>query len=270
MNIVSPLRSAVAAALLLGSFGAIAGERSMALDRTSVWIGGYYPDASLDIDAHSNTQSGANGHINVNAGQETIGRFRVDFLAFDSQGITLDYYTLDRNSTRRLNAAFDYDDISFQSNSELRAKLGFSAGSLAWHWWFGGDQDVFGLGLGATYYTVDLTVSGTATQNGQPINASAQWSESAIAPMATLGYKHAFSDSLRVYATAQGVRKSGGALSGHIIDGRVGVEWFPWQNVGFGAEYGKTRISLERDARRYGGNFDIDLDGPSLFARLRF
>lgn len=270
MNIATSLRTAVAAALVLGSLGASASERSLALDRTSVWIGGYYPDATLEVNAHTATGTTANGHVDIDAGHSTIGRFRVDFLALGSQGLTFDYYTLDRSRGRRLNAAFAYDDIVFDGDAELDSKFGFSVGSVAWHWWFGGDTDVFGVGLGAAYYKADLRLSGDATEAGQPVRASAYWSESAAAPLLSLGYKHAFSDALRVYVTAMGVRKSGGSLGGHIIDTRVGVEWFPWQNIGIGAEYGGERVHLDRESRRYGGDFDIRLEGPSLFARLRF
>ena len=66
------------------------------------------------------------------------------------------------------------------------------------------------------------------------------------------------------------MKKNGGPLSGHLYDARIGVEWFPWHNVGLGAEYGTTRIRLHRDAELYDADLDINLDGPSLFARFRF
>jgi len=268
---IRPLCAAVVTSLLaLASSAARADDGAQALDRVSIWLGGYYPDTSLDIRGQSNTQSDLGGRLHVDADRETVGRARLDFLVFDSQGFTLDYYTLDRTQDQRLAREFNYDGVPFQVDSNLQTQVKFSAGSAAWHWWFGSDTDVFGIGLGATYYKVELGFDGSAVVNGQEASASARWSEDAIAPMLTLGFKHAFSDSLRVYATALGVRKNGGVLDGHIVDGRVGVEWFPWHNFGFGAEYGSTRVYLKRHAQRYSANLDIDLDGPSLFARLRF
>ena len=271
---MKPLRPshAIALAVLSGiaTQAVHADDGAQALDRVSLWLGGYYPDTTFDIRAQANAAPDLNGHLRVDGGRETVGRARLDFLVFDSQGFTLDYYTLDRTRSQHLAHDFDYDGTSFQVDTDLQAQVKFSAGSAAWHWWFGSDADVFGIGLGAAYYKVELGLDGSADMNGQSTAASARWSDDAVAPLLTLGFKHAFSDSLRVYATASGVRKNGGALDGHIVDGRVGVEWFPWHNVGLGAEYGSTRIYLKRHAQQYDANLDIDLDGPALFARLRF
>jgi len=271
MNAIRPLCAAAIAALVgLASPVARADDSAQALDRVSIWLGGYYPDTTFDIRAQANAQPELDGRLRIDAGRETVGRARLDFLVFDSQGFTLDYYTLDRTRSEHLARRFDYDGTPFQVDTDLEAEVKFSAGSAAWHWWFGSDTDVFGVGLGAAYYKVELGLDGSADVNGQSAAASAHWRDDAVAPLLTLGLKHAFSDSLRVYATASGVRKNGGVLAGHIVDGRVGVEWFPWHNVGLGAEYGRTRIDLKRDAERYNARLDIDLEGPSLFARLRF
>lgn len=271
MNAIRLLCAAVAAALIgLASPGARADDGAQALDRISIWAGGYYPDTTFDIRGQASSQSDLGSRVRVDAGSDTIGRVRLDFLVFGSQGFTLDYYTLDRSRSQHLAYEFDYDGVPFQVDTNLNTQVKFSAGSAAWHWWFGSDADVFGVGLGATYYKAELRLAGTVSADGQSASGEASWSSSAVAPLLTFGYKHAFSDSLRVYATASGVRKSGGTLSGHIVDGRVGVEWFPWHNVGIGAEYGSTRIYLKRHAQQYSANLDIDLDGPALFARLRF
>lgn len=271
MNAIRPLCAAAFAALLgFASPAAHADDSAQALDRVSLWIGGYYPDTSFDIRAQASALPDLTGRLHVDAGREMVGRARLDFLVFDSQGFTLDYYTLDRTRSQHLARDFDYGGVPFQVDTDLQAQVKFSAGSAAWHWWFGSDADVFGIGLGGAYYKVELGLDGSATVNGQSAAASARWSDSAVAPLLTLGFKHAFSDSLRLYATASGVRKNGGALDGHIVDGRVGVEWFPWHNLGLGAEYGSTRIHLKRHAEQYDANLDVDLDGPALFARLRF
>ncbi|MBX3700542.1 MAG: hypothetical protein KF903_06025 [Dokdonella sp.] len=244
-------------------------DTSQALDRISVWLGAYYPDVKFDLYGKVANQP---THLDLDAGHDTIARARFDFLMFERQGLTFDWYDFNRTHQHNLHDAFVYDGTEFQVDTTLRAKYGFSAGSLAWHWWFGGDQDVFGVGLGATYYTAEIRLAGDIVVNGQPAGTGHVGSKkSAVAPMLDLGYKHAFSDSLRVYAIASGVRKSGGPLRGHIVDARVGVEWFPWENVGFGAEYGGTRVALGRrliNDRSF--DFDIDLQGPSAFVRFRF
>lgn len=253
---------------LLAASPAAFADPSPALDRVSIWLGGSY----LNTDAHLKADSGdlSTGRLDLGSGHESVARARLDLLLFDSQGFTFDYYRLSRSETRTLTEQFDFQGIPFGLDARVRGKFDFDIGTAAYHWWFGSGPDVFGIGLGAAYYRAKLGLSGSATSDGQTYEASAKWDEDAVAPMITLGYKHAFSDSLRFYVNASGVKKNGGSLSGHIYDGRVGVEWFPFRNLGLGAEYGKTEISLDRNGSRYDANLDLDLDGPSLFARLRF
>jgi len=263
--------STVACALALAAISTNASaDPSPALDRVSIWLGGYYLNTDVALKANTPGNDVSTGKLDLESGHETVGRARLDVLFFDNQGFTFDYYTLTHSTTQQLSQPFDYQGIPFELDSTLRGKLDFTAGSASYHWWFGSGSDVFGIGLGGTYYQAKLGIAGTASLNGENVAASARWNEDAIAPLVTLAYKHAFSDSLRMYLDASGVKKNGGSLSGHIYDARAGVEWFPWHNVGVGAEYGYTRISLDHNGSSYDANLDIKLDGPSLFARFRF
>jgi hypothetical protein len=160
--------------------------------------------------------------------------------------------------------------VPFQLDSTLRGKVQFDAGQVAYHWWFGDDTDAFGLGLGAAYYRAKLALEGTVSLAGQSRSGSASWDGDAVAPVATIAWRHAINDSLRVYVEGSGIYKNGGTLSGHVYDARGGVEWFPWKNAGFAVEYGDTQIKLDREGNTFDSNVDIKLHGPSLFARMRF
>jgi len=266
---VAAMRNLCCIALALASTSALA-DPSPALDRVSLWLGGYYLNTDVAVKASTRGGDISTGKLDLASGHETVGRARLDFLVFDNQGFTFDYYTLAHSTTQTLHEPFNYQGIPFELDSTLRGKLDFDAGSASYHWWFGSGSDVFGIGLGATYYKVKLGIDGQAALNGQTATASAHWDDDAVAPLVTLAYKHAFSDDLRVYLDASGVKKNGGNLSGHIYDARAGVEWFPWHNVGVGAEYGYTRIRLDHNGNSYDANLDLKLDGPSLFARFRF
>ncbi|MEP7041708.1 MAG: hypothetical protein ABI843_01520 [Dokdonella sp.] len=263
------LRSACMLALAAVSPAAFA-DPSPALDRVSLWLGGYYLDTDVALKASTPAGDISTGKVDLESGHETVGRARLDFLLFDNQGLTFDYYTLSHSTAQTLAKPFDYAGIPFELDSTLRGKLDFTAGSASYHWWFGEANDVFGIGLGCTYYKAKLGIDGRVALGGQSAAASARWDDDAVAPLITLAYKHAFSDELRVYLDASGVKKSGGKLSGHIYDARAGVEWFPWHNVGVGAEYGYTRIHLDHNGDSYDANLDIKLDGPAFFARYRF
>jgi len=267
-------RAAVFLALALAS-GSCLAQQSPALDRVSVWLGGY--DAHADTTIGASDRSGnLNGDFNLEddlgfKDHKGVPRARLDFLVGDSQGFSLDYYSVNRDRTHRLARSISYDGNDYGAAAEVHGKLNFDFGSASYRWWFGQGNDVFGLGVGGAYYRVHAAIDGQASVNGESVGeVSSSSSDSAWAPMLQLGWRHAFNDQWRMYVDAAGVKKNGGRLNGHIVNAALGVEWFPWQNVGFGAEYGYSRVVLHQRKQYYRANLDMKFDGPSLFVRFRF
>ncbi len=73
-----------------------------------------------------------------------------------------------------------------------------------------------------------------------------------------------------MYAEASGVKKNWGNITGHIYNAAGGMEWYPLENIGVGADYGITRIKLNRASENTDANLDIRLKGPSAYLKLRF
>ena len=48
-----------------------------------------------------------------------------------------------------------------------------------------------------------------------------------------------------------------------VTEGRAGVNFYPWRNVGFGAQYAYTKFRYER------GILDTDLSGSYLYQGLQ-
>jgi hypothetical protein len=264
----------VFASLALASTTGMA-QQSPALDRVSVWLGGYYAKTDTNIGA-SDPSGQLKGNVNLERDlgfqdHKTVPRARLDFLIGDSQGFSFDYYSVNKSRTKTLSDAISYGGNDYSASASVRGKLDFDFGSAAYRWWFGHENDVFGVGVGGAYYRVRAGISGEASVNGESVGeASTSSNESAWAPMLQLGWRHSFNDQWRMYFDASGVKKNGGRLSGHIYNGALGVEYFPWKNVGFGAEYGYTKIRLDQRKRDYNADLDMKLTGPSLFVRLRF
>ena len=263
----------VAMALGLASTG-VAAQQSPALDRVSLWLGGYYSNNDTDLSVHGrNAYSGIDGKLNF---EDDLGlkkhsvdpRVRADFLLGDSQGFSFDYYQIHRNRSG------DYDRpipaLGTDVGAHIKGTVDYDFGSASYKWWFGHESDVFGVGLGAAYYKVDFGVLGTAHAGDQAGSASASYDESAWAPMLTLGWRHAFGDQWRMYADVSGVKKNGGDLNGHIWNAALGVEWFPWRNVGLALEYSASRLHLNKAYRDATAKLDLKSDGPALYLRARF
>jgi hypothetical protein len=264
----------LAPALLIAGPVLAQDAHSSALDRVEVSLGGYYANVDTRIGASSTAMDqamtfGLEDDLGFPA-HETVPRVRLDVLGGNHQGVSLDFYSLNRSHERSLSQAISYRGTTYEASASVRGKLDFDFGSAAWRWWFGEGSDVFGVGLGAAYYQVNASISGQATVNDITESAASSTRDNAWAPMLQLGWRHAFNDQWRVYLDASGVKKNGGRLNGHIYNAALGVTWYPWENLGFGAEYGYSRIMLNQHKSRYNARLDMKLDGPSLFVKLRF
>ena len=260
----------LSAALCAWSVGARAADSTLALDPVSIWLGAYYPDTKLDFTVRDRSAGFDSGKLKYDAGNTTLPRARIDILLFGTQGLSFDYYRFDRSRTETLGSPLDLGGGNVVPNAMARGKFTVDIGNASYRWWFGGDSDVFGVGVGAAYYKVKAGLSASATVNGQNYSADYRYTEDAFAPLVTLGYRHAFSDQLRVYLDASGVKKNSGRLGGHIYNAALGVEWFPWHNIGIGAEYAATRVRLNANRKSIDGDLDMRLNGPSAYLRLRF
>lgn len=262
------------AACGLMSSGAASAQHSPALDRVSVWLGGYYDQS--DTTLRAGTADGTtSGDVNL---EDDLGfarrawspRLRADFLVGDSQGISIDYYRYRRDRSASLADSITYNGVTYDAQARARGKLGFDFGSIAYRWWIGKGKDVFGAGLGAGYYKVDASIAGEASVNGESAQAESSTKASAWAPLLQLGWRHAFNDGWRMYVNASGVRKNGGHLYGHIYNVALGVQWFPTEHFGISAEYDLDRIRLHQRHQTYDDSLDLRLDGPSVFATFRY
>lgn len=277
----SPLRfvrrvAGVAAcvSLALASSAAFA-QKSPALDRFNLSLGGYYANSDTNIGASTvNNKYGGSFSLEDDLGfrdHKTVPRARLNFLLGDSQGFSFDYFSVNRSHGRTLSRGISYDGNNYDASASVHGKLDFDFGSAAYRWWFGDGNDVFGVGLGGAWYRVHAGIRGEASLNSDSVGeGSAQTDAHAWAPELQLGWRHAFSDQWRMHADASGVKKNGGRLYGHIYNIDLGVEYYPWANVGFGAEYDYTRIKLHQDHSNYDDDLDMKLNGPSLFVKFRF
>lgn len=260
--------------LALASSSAFA-QKSPALDRFNLSLGAYYANSDTVIGA-STANDEYRGRLDLESDlgfrdRKTVPRARLDFLLGDSQGFSFDYFSVNRSRSTTLSRGISYDGNNYDASATVHGTLDFDFGSAAYRWWFGQGNDVFGVGLGGAWYRVDAGLRGEASVNGKSVGeVGASTSAHAWAPELQLGWRHAFNQQWRMYADASGVKKNGGRLYGHIYKIDLGVEYYPWANVGFGAEYGYTRISLHQDHSNYSDDLHMKLNGPSLFVRFRY
>ena len=250
-------------------------EPSVALDRVSIAAGAF--NAEPKISAGVQRDDGYLSTGEQDGSRVTLPRVKADVLIGDSQGISFDYYRFDKSYDTSLSGSTTRNGQQFSGSGNANAKLQLDLAQLAYKFWLGSGNDVFGIGLGAGYYRakVDGNATGTVSTTTGPVTTTRTFSgnsgasESAFAPLLEFGYRHAFSPDLRFVADVSGVKKNGGRLNGHIYSGTAGIEWFFAKNVGLVADYGIQKIQLGRDGDRR-ADLNVKLTGPSAYIKVRF
>jgi hypothetical protein len=272
---MNPLRTSLLVVSTLVATTALASaDVPEALDRASVSVGGFYPvvDARLSADGPEVSGSDVDFHRDLGLDKHrTLASVQMDLLVFDSQGFSIGGYKYSKQGGATLTRDIHFAGNDYNVDAFVNAKLRLNTFNAAWHWWFAaGASDVVGVGLGAAYYDLKGTVDGSVSVDGGTATARGSADGNAVAPLLTLGWRHAFSPNLRAYAEFAGVRKTSGTLSGHLLNGTLGLEYYPWQNLGFALEYSANHLDLKADKESWVGRARIHFHGPAAFVRLRF
>jgi hypothetical protein len=264
----------IAAALLLVAAPVAVADVPEPLDRLSVAIGGYYPTVDSAVTANSASVKGTTVNFQKDLNLDnhrTLPTGRIDFLVFDNQGFSISGYQYSRSAGTMLSRDVEFDGDHFQVGADIMAHLRIEVLTGAWHWWFTPTaQDVLGFGLGAVYYDVHGSIGGTLSVANASISGSGAAGDDVLAPLATFAWRHAFSHDMRAYAELSGVWKDGGNIRGHQANGIVGMDYFPWRNLGFALEYDANDLTLKSDRNTWDGKAQIKFYGPAAFVRARF
>lgn len=258
----------LAAALAFMAPHAAQAEPSPALDRASISIGAFHADPELSGRVNTNFGLLDTGKLEPN--KVTMPRIKADVLLFDSQGLSFDYYRYDRTYSDSFASNVNIGSGSVLTTGSASLDTQLDLAKLAYKWWLGSGDTVLGLGAGAAYYRIKLDANATADLGGGLTGAiSDRYSDDAVAPLLEVGLRHQLTSTVRLFADASGIRKNGGSASGEIYNAALGVEWFPWKNVGLVLDYGVTKIEIERnDAAN--AQIKAKLRGPSAFLKVRF
>lgn len=271
----SLVMAALAVAGLSFAAGAAHAAPAAPLDRLSVSVGAFYAEPQIQLGA--NTDYGRIDTGDEKGSSVTLPRAKIDLLIGDKHGVSADYFRYNKSYNAALQGGTVIDGQPISGSASFDGKLQLDFARVAYKWWLGEGNDVFGIGLGAGYYRAKIGGTATADVVGnvggvnvtRTLTGTDSTSESAYAPLLELGWRHAFSPELRMFVDASGVKRNGGTINGKIYSSAVGVEWFATPNVALVVDYGMQKIKLNRDSDR-DANLNIKLAGPSAFVKVRF
>ncbi|MFT3669653.1 MAG: hypothetical protein QM795_13995 [Pseudoxanthomonas sp.] len=263
---------AIAAVGLLLSAGAGAVEP---VDKFQVSLGSYLVNHDVDLQWNS-PELGAGSRIN----------FKRD-LGFDdsesdyiwSLGGTIGQhhklsafgYRYDSDGERLLAEDFVIDDAEFPSEAAFAGHLDVKVTGIAYTWLFHhGERSAAGVGIGAVRYDVSADLAAASLTGEGTVTIEKKLAEDAWAPMLRAEYNRSLAEHWRMGGQISYVKKSGGDTSGDAIDANVRLEYFPWENFGFGLHYNYNDVDLDFDRSRFNGSVNLKNRGPQLVATLRF
>ncbi len=269
-----PRRLILGAMLASAACGTFA-QSAAPLDRFSISAGAFSTKADILIDADTSFGRIQSGH--QKSERATLPRVKAEMLLGDRQSIAVDFlrYKKPYHPVLSGNTVIDGEAVSGTASFDGDLRLDLNKG--AYKWWFGQQNDAFGIGVGAAYYRAEIGGTASAqvqgTVNGLPVTRTVTGtdssSDSAYAPVLDLSWRHAFSPDVRMFVEASGIKKNGGKINGHIYSTSIGVEWFLAKNVGLALDYGVHKIELHRDSDR-DSELRIKLAGPSAYLKARF
>jgi hypothetical protein len=113
-------------------------EPSPALDRASISVGAFHaePTFKAGVDTpYGRVETPARDHSDV-----TIPRVRADFLLFDSQGISFDYYRYDRSYNLGVAGGSTINGQPVTGSAAFNSDIKIDLARLSYKWWLGQRQ----------------------------------------------------------------------------------------------------------------------------------
>lgn len=271
----SPFFCAPLAALLLCSGPAFA-DALPALDRASVAVGVFSNRLNIDgrIDGSADFQGSQRDFDETLrfGNRREISLYEASFLLGDRHQIDLRRYSDERIRTVELNESLSFNGEVFPVQASLRGNVAFSVDEFAYGYWFREQtRSPVGLQLGVLRLEGRLGLRGRIQiDDVGEAEGGSEVREHVYAPLIGLNSRHSLGERWRLFGEARWIRLHIGGVRGDALSARVGIEYFPWENVGLALQYGGSRIAAEQSKDDLAGELEVGFAGPQMLLRLRF
>lgn len=263
----------VTAALSLASFPALAVEP---LDTFSVRLGGYVQRFDTNVRADGQTTAGTEINLDRDLGIDedtTIGYVGISWRPWDRHEFGFTYYTTDGDATRVLQRDIVFEDNVYEASATVRSEAQVDTYEAYYVWWAASHENwALGPRAGLIWYRVDLGISLQVDADGNQVGGAVSNDASADLPTVTIGgaWRWTPAEDWRVFAEGGYFAAKVNDVDADVFAGRIGVEWFPWENWGVSLDYVASTVDAEVEANRFDGDVDFDNSGVRLGVTYRF
>ena len=246
------------------------------LDTFSARIGGYVSSFDTEVRADGVTATGTPVDLERDLGidqDDTIGYVGLTWRPWEHHELGLSYYRDGKSSERRLQRDFVFNDVVYPASATVRTEVDVDAYELHYTWW-AASHETWALGprLGLVWYTFDLGVDLQLDANGNQAGATLDREASVDLPTLTIGgsWRWTPANDWRVSADIGYFATEINDVDADVVFGRLGVEWYPWEQVGFSLDYVMNRVDADVTQSRFSGDIDFVDRGLQLGVVYRF
>ena len=242
------------------------------LDTVSFRIGGYVTSWDTEVRADGTTGRGTEIDLKRDFGLDdsaTIGYVGFTWRPWENHEFGLTYYQDDADASRTITRDISFQDTTYLANSTVSADVGIDAYEAYYVWW-GARRENWALGprVGIIWYRFDLALALQVDVNGNQTGGSRREEANTDLPSITLGgawrWTPGNSSNWRVGADLGYFKANVNDVDGDVLFGRIGGEWFPWENSGFTLDYTISRINVDVNKSDFFGDVNFTDSGLKL------
>lgn len=182
--------------------------------------------------------------------------------------LRFDYFGYHDDANAIADFSFDWDDDTYPIGADLDSNLDLDLYVINLSYNFiRSERATLGVGVGIHLADIDLGITGTV--NGVEV-ASGDADVLAPLPNLYINGAYTFTDRFLVRAGGGGISLSYGDWDGSMWFASAFLEYWPWQNVGFGAGYRYVDVDVDYDPGHKKETYNFTLPGPMIYLTAGF
>jgi len=186
--------------------------------------------------------------------------------------VSFDYFGYHDDAVTTAGKKFYFDDIEIPVNASVRSNLDIDLYVLKLGYnLIHTDRARFGIGVGIHGIDFDLRISGKLSVNDVEVPLG-EGSEDFLAPIPNIWVYGAYAFTERViFRYGAGWMSAGyDDYDGTLYLANAAVEYWPFQNAGFGAGYNYLTADIDYETGSKIENYDVDLSGVLFYVTMGF